>query len=72
MTGLVNAVYLDFRKAFNIVSHSILIVKLMKYVLDKRTMNQQAQMVLNSNTKSWWTKLTSGVPLRLVTGANIV
>ncbi|KAK4825794.1 hypothetical protein QYF61_002378, partial [Mycteria americana] len=62
----VDALYLDFRKAFNSVSHNILIDKLTKYGLDKWTMrwtenwlNCQAQGGLISSTKSNWVKFTS-------------
>ena len=68
-----DAVYLDLRKAFNSVSHNILIDKLAKHGLDKWTMrwtenwlNCRAQGVLISNTKSTWTKFTSDVSQGLI------
>lgn len=74
VTGLVNdrravdAIYLDFRKVFNTVSHNFLIDKLTNYGLDKWIMrwiknwlNCQAQGVLIGNAKSTSTMFTSGV-----------
>ncbi|GAB0182921.1 mitochondrial enolase superfamily member 1 [Grus japonensis] len=65
MTGLVDEkaivdfIYLDFIKAFDIVSHKILIDKLLMYGLDEQTvrwienwLNGQAQRVIISGTKS--------------------
>lgn len=62
------AVYLDFRKAFNIASCSTLAVKLVKYGMEKyntRWMDNQllcgVQRVLISSAKSnWWFLLVAG------------
>ncbi|GAB0183491.1 mitochondrial enolase superfamily member 1 [Grus japonensis] len=64
----VDIVYLDFSKAFDTVSHKILLDKLSKYGLDEQIvkciesqLNSWAQRVVISGTKSSWRLVTSGV-----------
>ncbi|PKU41649.1 rna-directed dna polymerase from mobile element jockey- hypothetical protein [Limosa lapponica baueri] len=65
----VDVVYLDFSKAFDTVSHSILIAKLRKCGLDEWTvkwiekwLKDRAQRVMIRGTESSWKSVKSGVP----------
>ncbi|PKU38866.1 rna-directed dna polymerase from mobile element jockey-like [Limosa lapponica baueri] len=71
----VDVVYLDFSKAFNTVSHGILIAKLRKCGLDEWTvkwienwLKDRAQRVMIRGTESSWKPVTRGVPQGSVRG----
>ncbi|GAB0176329.1 mitochondrial enolase superfamily member 1 [Grus japonensis] len=71
----VDVVYLDFSKAFDTISHNILIGKLRKCGLDEWTvrwvenwLNGRAQRVVTSTTESGWRPVASSVPQGSVLG----
>jgi len=66
---VVDVVYLDFSRAFDTVSHDILLGKLRKCGLDEWSvrwienwLNGRTQRVVISGAESGWRLVTSGVP----------
>ena len=68
VTHLVDVVYLDFSKAFDTVSHSIVLEKLDAHGLERSTLcwvknclDGRAQRVVVNSAASSWRSVTSGV-----------
>ena len=66
---IVGSLFVDFRKAFDVVDHSILLNKLIKYKFNRRTMDwftsylsDRQQAVDSRKGLSSFTHVKSGVP----------
>jgi len=75
----VDVVYLDFSKAFDNVSHNIILRKLRKCGLDEWSLrwsenwlNGRAQRVISSSTESSWMPVASGAPPGISTGPSLL
>ncbi|XP_061607052.1 small fragment nuclease isoform X1 [Phyllopteryx taeniolatus] len=73
--GVVGAVFLDLRKAFDTVNHSVLLTKLSKFNFSRKTvswiesyLHDRTQSVSVNNCRSESLRLTSGVPQGSILG----
>ena len=75
---LVGSLFIDFRKAFDVVDHSILMKKLALYKLSEASLNwfmsylgERKQAVDNGQGLSEFIQITSGVPLGSILGPTL-
>ena len=75
---IVGSLFVDFRKAFNVVDHSILLNKLIKYKFNRRTMDwftsylsNQQQAVNSGKGLSAFKQVRTGVPQGSILGPTL-
>ena len=75
--GLVGALFIDFRKAFDVVDHSILLKKLSMYKIDNSFswftsyLNDRKQALTSENGLSEFTNMQFGVPQGSILGPTL-